>query len=359
MGNNNNQSAKPKVDLNDVLIRHRAVLRSALPSQIIEALDQQVEKMRTEQIRKRKEWQIKYQQHLKQQRAVYNLDDDDDEENTEEIVDDHNGHDDVNESPLSSQGKLSEISSKSSSLKSLGRSKSESNGNDNSSHKIKERSPNKMLSSPPLKSSHSAQSFNKYKEAKTRKIKKRNRNIFGHSTPIICGGLGGGLALNYNHNVHKYHKHHRFNKSEDNSKQSKVKKAGGSQSFDEAAKAKTKPIKIMDRSIGGMSVLQLDNGFGHSYGRQRALSSESISVPSMTPSSASKPITFSKDDDHRLNRKYYAGRSRGNNSPKMTRHLFDLKNMNEYIATKDATSVVTNSFTATHDDDFKFIENHF
>merc|ERR1712228_205704 len=135
--NNNNQSAKPKVDLNDVLIRHRAVLRSALPSQIIEALDQQVEKMRTEQIRKRKEWQIKYQQHLKQQRAVYNLDDneneeDDDEDNTEEIVE-HN--DAVNESPLSSQGKLSEISDK----------------------------------SPPLKSSQSAQSMNKFKEDKTEK----------------------------------------------------------------------------------------------------------------------------------------------------------------------------------------------
>merc|ERR1712154_515149 len=83
--NNNNQSAKPKADLNDVLIRHRAVLRSALPSQIIEALDLQVTKMREEQIRKRKEWQIKYQRHLKQQRAVYNLDqNDNDESNNDE-----------------------------------------------------------------------------------------------------------------------------------------------------------------------------------------------------------------------------------------------------------------------------------
>ena len=63
--NTNNQSARPRADLNDVLIRHRAVLRSALPSQIIEALDEQVERMRKEQIRRRKEWQIKYRQHLK------------------------------------------------------------------------------------------------------------------------------------------------------------------------------------------------------------------------------------------------------------------------------------------------------
>merc|ERR1711933_626320 len=127
--NNNNQSAKPKVDLNDVLIRHRAVLRSALPSQIIEALDEQVEKMRTEQIRKRKEWQIKYQQHLKQQRAVYNLDDDgggdeDEDEDNTEIIEHQN--DDVIESPLSSQEKMSEISDPTSSLRSMGRSKSES-----------------------------------------------------------------------------------------------------------------------------------------------------------------------------------------------------------------------------------------
>ena len=61
----NNQSARPRADLNDVLIRHRAVLRSALPSQIIEALDQQVERMRKDQIRRRKEWQTKYRQHLK------------------------------------------------------------------------------------------------------------------------------------------------------------------------------------------------------------------------------------------------------------------------------------------------------
>ena len=155
-----------------MLIRHRAVLRSALPSQIIEALDQQVEKMRTEQIRKRKEWQIKYQQHLKQQRAVYNLDvneneeEDDDEDNTEEIVE-HSG--DVIESPLSSLGKLSEISDKSASLKSIGRSKSESSDNARAHNRVKQKSPNQMLSSPPLKNSHSAQSFNKFREDKTEK----------------------------------------------------------------------------------------------------------------------------------------------------------------------------------------------
>jgi len=71
----NNQSARPKADLNDTLIRHRAVLRSALPAQIIEALDAQVEKMRAQQIEKRKEWQTKYRMHLKQQREAYNLDD--------------------------------------------------------------------------------------------------------------------------------------------------------------------------------------------------------------------------------------------------------------------------------------------
>jgi len=148
--NNNNQSAKPKADLNDVLIRHRAVLRSALPSQIIEALDSQVEKMRTEQIRKRKEWQIKYQQHLKQQRAVYNLDGDDDEENTEEIVEERS----VIESPLSSLDISQSDKSTKSELHSMERSKSESNG-----YRKKQKSPNKMLSSPPLNHSHSALSM--------------------------------------------------------------------------------------------------------------------------------------------------------------------------------------------------------
>ena len=192
--------------------------------------------------------------------------------------------------------------------------------------------------------------INFFPSKKATKIKKRKRNIFG-------GGSGGGLALNYNHNVHKYHKYHRLHhKSEDHTNENNVKKSGGSQSFDEATT--TKQTKIFDTNtdnrIGGMSMF--DNIFSHN--RQRALSSESISIPSLTaltPTSRSKSIKFSKDDDHRLNGRYYAG----SNSPRMTHHLFDLKNMNEFIATKDAISVVTNSFTLTHDDHFKFIENHF
>jgi len=180
----------------------------------------------------------------------------------------------------------------------------------------------------------------------------------------ISGGLGGGLSLNYNHNVHKYHKHRRrFNKSEDlnvNNKKEVKESRGGSQSFDlyESLKASTmtKSIKIIPNSIAGGDSPMFDDIFAlNNRGRRRAMSSESISTPSLTPTSRSKPIQFSKDDSFFS---HFAGRHKGN-SPKMAHHLFDLKNMNEFIHTKDAISVVTNSFTAIHDDHFKFVENHF
>merc|ERR1712154_207265 len=48
-----------------------------------------------------------------------------------------------------------------------------------------------------------------------------------------------------------------------------------------------------------------------------------------------------------------------NDSPKMTQILFDLNYKNDFITTNDAKSVVTNSFTLTHDDHFKLFEDHF
>jgi len=191
-------------------------------------------------------------------------------------------------------------------------------------------------------------------------MKRRRRNIFDQSAPSmiasalsISGGLGGGLALNYNTNVHKYHKYN---------KQKTVKCNGGSQSFDESKRKTAKNVKIISNvedcgdSIGGMSTFK--HMIASSGGRQRASSSESVSL---TPSFTSKPIPFSKDDDYKLNDKYkyYARRSRGNNSPKMIPHLFSLPAMNEFVSPNGAISVVTNSFTAIHDDQFKFVENHF
>jgi len=132
----------------------------------------------------------------------------------------------------------------------------------------------------------------------------------------------------YKHNVHKYHKENR-----------------DSQSFDESKKPNN--IKVIDDDgigIGGMST-----AFKQLFrGRKRASSSESVSVPTLTPSLSSQAIYFSKDDDYKLNDKYsyFAGASRGrNDSPKMLPHLFSLKSLN--------------SFTTLHDESFHLIENHF
>ena len=124
--------------------------------------------------------------------------------------------------------------------------------------------------------------------------------------------------------------------------------------------------------------------------RRRASSSESIKSTTSNPSiynhktQASpirirqRQINYSKDDNYTSHYEYsMAGMShkrrytttakrkgsmsRGsrNNSPRMTNTLFDLTNVNDFVATNEAKSVVTTSFAATHDGNFKVFEDHF
>eukprot|EP01083_Nonionella_stella_P228874 810764_1 len=338
--NNNNQSAKPKAELNDVLIRHRAVLRSALPSQIIEALDEQVEQMRKEQIEKRKEWQIKYQKHLKQQRAVYNLDnnDNDDEYNDDDSSISSSLGDSHSNSSIGSL-RASQSSNLLSKLSFAKRAKSDPHSLTESDlhkpsanhHKKRIKSPGRMLTSPSSSG-----------------VKRRMFDLFDDPTSpsifasaISCGsGLNGGLAPQLiTHNIHKYHRHN--NKSDhDSSKRHQTKKKS-SASLDHTIAIKTNKIKQNKQGT---------------HTRQRALSAENL---------YSHSVYIPHKEDH-TNQMMHMGLSTddrlwwfNHNSPKMTDVLFDLNNANDFVASNEAKSVVTSSFTATHDDNFKLVEDHF
>lgn len=430
--NSNNQSAKPKADLNDVLIRHRAVLRSALPSQIIEALDEQVEKMRKDQIRKRKEWQIKYQQHLKQQRAVYNLDDrgnrdrDEDEEEEEEEEPEIANNNFMEESSLSSPSRISN--------KSVSTDKENEQQHRRRTKKASSKSPNKMLTSPSLSNhSHSnhhkasntslasltsASSFltspasshrspNEEMESlsdsnvsnshsvnvgvesvhssKLKKVKLfNNKRKHSKTTPSLSfltsalsmgAGLGGGLAPNIDHNIHKYHKYHthlRYHKSDGPLRGQRRRKGERTHSDSDSISNPTPTLKRGSDVGGASSYDQCQHQQQQPYHRE----SDSADSASSAPIKIYQP--FCSEDNLTLYYKYkdqIAGmtagmsrrgtlgrirkRSRPSDSPKMTLNLFDLHNSNEFVTAKDAQSVVTNTFTSAHDTNFKLFENHF
>ena len=132
--------------------------------------------MRKDQIKKRKEWQIKYKQHLKQQRAVYNLDNhasnnnNDENDIQEEIVNndlsDASSPEKVSRSPseISNKSSVSKVSISNNVLQTPSmdydkqRSKSDPDNDDNDNSNTPKRKkkrkpkakPNEMLTSPTM-----------------------------------------------------------------------------------------------------------------------------------------------------------------------------------------------------------------
>ena len=210
----------------------------------------------------------------------------------------------------------------------------------------------------------------------SKKVKKRKktstRHLFDHSTPstflsaLSMGvGLDGGLTIHPNTthlNIHKYHR-------------SKIKSDD----------------KRLQRQKMDESIYQLPSHDNHeqqyrntrddgyiSFYRKRAKWTASESSPSLSSRSIANPQrhrTLSKDDlfhGYDLNNFDYAGmknkritrrgalsRKSRNSSPRMTQTLFDLSNIKDFVTTKESTSVVTNSFAATHDHNYQTIENYF
>ena len=168
----------------------------------------------------------------------------------------------------------------------------------------------------------------------------------------------------------------------DNNKLKRGSDVGGASSFDENYEYHT--------NYSSYTTFREHNNNKRTRTRSRASSSESIkstrshrsnsnaSNPGILPtSSLTKPIIIpvtSKDDtftthyDYSMagmskkrnsKRRGTGSRTSRNNSPRMTQNLFDLSNINDFVETNEAKSVITNSFTSAHDNNFKIFDNHF
>ena len=225
-------------------------------------------------------------------------------------------------------------------------------------------------------------------------------------------GLGGGLAPNSHLNIHKYH---RYNKSDQLNINIKKFQRPSSNQYQQRQRQKYQhninnvPDPDIDHSSrqrhGSFDESLSDklkrgsdagaaSSFDHNYQyqhhtnytssftsyisfRKRASSSESVksNPPSSNPIKIPGPNTrkYSKDDSYttyydysmagisnkRNKRRGTMSRGSRNNSPRMTQNLFDLSNINDFVATNDVKSVVTTSFTSAHDINFKIYDNHF
>jgi len=205
-----------------------------------------------------------------------------------------------------------------------------------------------------------ASSSSKHKKKKQRE--KARQHIFDHSTPSMltsalsmAAGLSGGLAPNAHLNLHRYHKHnehdmvyptrrrhgsldecqqirHRASSSES------LRSTVSTPSLSASAKQKQKqssPIKVVVRKYSK------DDSFGGHMHDYAGMS------------------TVMRSSKRRMSKRGRLSRASRNNSPRMTDMLFSLSNINDFVTTNEANTVVTNSFAVTHDANFQCFDNHF